>query len=232
MAAKSGGFFKKALNLIGLVDNPQSGRRDEREDERDYGGYRGYNGRGSSSRPSTYVPRQQRSRTEETRRRTVVSRNSSDDRGYGGYDEGYTVRRTGRTYEDDEMDMSASRARESRRAPEPPSSRPGTVTRRAAPTPQQSAIVRPGAPGSARTVMFTLKSLAECSDVVDTLIANDIVLLMLDKLDNATIQRVVDTMSGAAFALHATIRKASDRTYLIAPRSVEVNDPNYFGRGV
>jgi FtsZ-interacting cell division protein YlmF len=37
-------------------------------------------------------------------------------------------------------------------------------------------------------------------------------------------QRAVDTLSGAVFALHATIRKASERTYLIAPSGVEVNE--------
>ena len=84
--------------------------------------------------------------------------------------------------------------------------------------------------GAARTVMFSVKSLEECCDVVDTIIANNIVLLTLEQLDDRMTQRVVDTLSGAAFALHATIRKASDRTYLIAPRTVEVNDPAYYGR--
>ena len=37
-------------------------------------------------------------------------------------------------------------------------------------------------------------------------------------------KRQVDTLSGAVFALHATIRKASDKTYLIAPSGVEVNE--------
>ena len=46
----------------------------------------------------------------------------------------------------------------------------------------------------------------------------------MDDLDAATMQRAVDTLSGAVFALHATIRKASDRTYLIAPNGVEVNE--------
>ena len=46
----------------------------------------------------------------------------------------------------------------------------------------------------------------------------------MDDLDVKLMQRAVDTLSGAVFALHATIRKASDRTYLIAPSSVEVNE--------
>ena len=36
-------------------------------------------------------------------------------------------------------------------------------------------------------------------------------------------QRIIDTLSGAVFALSATIYQASDRTYLLAPRNVDVS---------
>ena len=65
---------------------------------------------------------------------------------------------------------------------------------------------------------------------MEALIANNIVLLTLDQLDDRMIQRAIDTLSGAAFALRATIRKASEKTYLIAPKSVPVNDPGSYGR--
>ena len=47
--------------------------------------------------------------------------------------------------------------------------------------------------------------------------------------DERTLQRAVDTLSGAVYALHATIRKASETTYLLAPEGVEVNT-SYMGR--
>jgi len=72
--------------------------------------------------------------------------------------------------------------------------------------------------------MFALHSLEDCCDVIDNLIMNNTVILTLDDLEPKLMQRAVDTLSGAVFALHATIRKASDRTYLIAPNSVEVNE--------
>ena len=49
-------------------------------------------------------------------------------------------------------------------------------------------------------------------------------VLTLDDLDPKLTQRAVDTLSGAVFALNATIRKASEKTYVIAPSTVEVNE--------
>ena len=75
-----------------------------------------------------------------------------------------------------------------------------------------------------KTVMFALHNLEDCCDVIDNLIMNNTVVLTMDNLDDRLMQRAVDTLSGAVFALHATIRKASERTYLIAPMTVEVNE--------
>ena len=72
--------------------------------------------------------------------------------------------------------------------------------------------------------MFALHNLEDCCDVIDNLIMNNTVVLTMDNLDDRLMQRAVDTLSGAVFALHATIRKASERTYLIAPMTVEVNE--------
>ncbi|MER2204840.1 MAG: cell division protein SepF [Rhodococcus sp. (in: high G+C Gram-positive bacteria)] len=78
--------------------------------------------------------------------------------------------------------------------------------------------------------MYSLHSLEDCCEVIDQLIANNTVVLTMDELDGHLLQRAVDTLSGAVFALHASIRKASDRTYLVAPMSVEVNDSGDMGR--
>ena len=75
-----------------------------------------------------------------------------------------------------------------------------------------------------RTVMYSLHSLEDCCEVIDQLIANNTVVLTMDELDGRLMQRAVDMLSGAVFALHASIRKASDKTYLVAPMSVEVNE--------
>jgi len=225
MARNGSGIFNKILNAIGIVDEPQ---------EQDQFDSRYASGRSASARPSTYVPRQQNSRTADTRRRSVVesererssSRYNPQTRNtYNNINEGYTVRRTGAEL-DDEFDAAPSRRAENTRRAAEPAPAPRTPAPRSA-SQAPAPVNRAAAP---RTVMFNLASLEECSDVVDALIANNIVLLMLEQLDDRMIQRAVDTLSGAAFALHATIRKASEKTYLIAPRTVEVNDPGYYGR--
>ncbi len=217
MAQNKPGMFKKILNVIGIVDD---GPRDY-DDDYDAA----YSRQG---RPSTYVPHQQRSRTEETRRRTVVP---DERRGYSApsrasaYDEGYTVRRSTRAYEDDfaEPVRQPRRAAQSRASEPLPVRTPSRFSQNnavAAVAPQARSVT----PASARTVMFSIMSLEECCEVIDSLIGGNIVLLTLDALDPKLTQRAVDTLSGAVFALHATIRKASDKTYLIAPRTVEVNE--------
>jgi FtsZ-interacting cell division protein YlmF len=210
MAQGKSGVFKKILNVIGIVDDDPQAYDDDYD-----AAY------GRASRPSTYVPRQQRPRTEDIRRRTVVDERSrfAPQSRASAYDEGYTVRRSTRAYEDDDL-------RPARRSPEPRrAAEPLRAPSRFAPQQSVAAVAAPPrAQASARTVMFAILSLEECCDVIDSLIAGNIVLLTLDALDPKLTQRAVDTLSGAVFALNASIRKASDKTYLIAPRNVEVNE--------
>ena len=75
-----------------------------------------------------------------------------------------------------------------------------------------------------QTVIFKLHSVDECKDVILALIEKKSVLLNLDELDSLQAQRTLDTMSGATFAIGATLSRASDRTWLITPSTVEVAD--------
>ena len=215
MAQRRSGFFSKFMNVLGIVDeDPQQGYNN---------GYDRYDGYDRGGRPSgsTYVPSQQRSRMQATRQpSTVDSRYGSTREDYG---EGYTVRRTQRAY--DQQPQSQQQATP-RRQPEQPRRESAFVGRPIASRGGQQQPANPPArpAGAARTIMCPITSLEECRDVIDVLVENNIVLLMLDEMDPALTQRVVDLLSGAAFALHATIKKASDRTYLIAPRTVGVSD--------
>lgn len=74
----------------------------------------------------------------------------------------------------------------------------------------------------AQTVIYYLHALEECRDVISDLLDNKTILLNLEDMDERLIQRGIDTLCGAAFALNATLRKASDKTYLIAPNTVNV----------
>ena len=188
MARKQGGV-NKFLNFIGLVDDEPQRAAD------DYGDNYG--------RPSTYVPRQQRSRTEDTRRRTIVK----DERGRYGADHYGSTRVTppaSRRTSSSGYDYNYV-PREARSSYEPSSARAGRSQRQ-------------------RTLMCSLNTLEDCCDVIDSLIAGNVVVLTLDEIDPKLTQRAIDTLSGAVFALNATIRKASDRTYVLAPSTVEVDE--------
>lgn len=201
MARKSGGL-NKVLNFIGLVDDPEP-----RASSSNYAD--GY------GRPSTYVPPQQRSRTEETRRRTVVR---DERRGYGTdrYASAAPTRAPKRAADSARYDYDYAAPRAESRASRFESGyaqmeKPNPVER--APRVQRQ-----------KTVMCSLTTLEDCCDVIDSLIGGNVVVLTLDDLDPKLTQRAVDTLSGAVFALNATIRKASDKTYVIAPSTVEVNE--------
>ena len=61
--------------------------------------------------------------------------------------------------------------------------------------------------------------------VIDSLIAGNVVVLTLDEIDPKLTQRAIDTLSGAVFALSATIRKASDRKMCIRDRTLPASSP-------
>ena len=229
MARNKTGAFSKFLNFIGLVDDGDT--RDTYGEEYQNGNY---------GRQAAYTPARQSRNTTSTRisrqsdRRSLPEARQSrfDDRASRsyvdaeGYDEGYddyaapSSRRSSSRFDDDAgYDYPARSTRAS--------------SRRSAPVERQS-VTNPPQPATSsgrmrvsrrsRTVMYSLHSLEDCCEVIDQLIANNTVVLTMDELDGRLMQRAVDTLSGAVFALHASIRKASDKTYLVAPMSVEVND--------
>jgi len=75
-----------------------------------------------------------------------------------------------------------------------------------------------------QAVIYYLHSLEQCRNVINDLIDNKTILLNLEDMDERYLQRGIDMLAGAAFALNASIRKASNRTYLLAPNSMEIAD--------
>lgn len=221
MARKKSGGFGKVLEFIGLVDDEDP--RDTYDNEYDSGNY---------GRPQTYAPQRAPRTQARPRQELTASRRPS-------YEPTRTPRmnRSASTSRFDQPQRGAASSqrrssafvervddRANRYDYSPRSSRFGGLDD-AAPqyeeAPQRA--LRSASPRQ-RTVMFTLHNLEDCCDVIDNLILNNTVVLTLDDLDPKLMQRAVDTLSGAVFALHATIRKASERTYLIAPSGVEVNE--------
>ncbi len=224
MARKKSGGFGKVLEFIGLVDDEEP--RETYDDEYESGNY---------GRQQTYAPqRAQRTQASSRPRQELTIRRSTS------YEPTRTPRMN-RTASNSRFDQPARSAQNTQRrssafverVDERPrydysprsASRFGSLEEggeRYDDAPQRASS-RSGAYRQ-RTVMFTLHNLEDCCDVIDNLILNNTVVLTLDDLDAHLMQRAVDTLSGAVFALHATIRKASERTYLIAPSGVEVNE--------
>lgn len=228
MARKKSGGFNKVLEFIGLVDEEDP--RDIYEDEYDSGNY---------GRQQTYTPARNtraqapRPRQEMTTRRSSapayeptrtprMNRNASSSRFDQAPRAAQNSARRSNAYVDRGDD------RPGRYDYSPRSSRFGSLedsNNTFGAFDEENALQRPARnAGRQRTVMFSLHTLEDCCDVIDNLIMNNTVVLTMDDLEPRLMQRAVDTLSGAVFALHATIRKASDRTYLIAPSGVEVNE--------
>ena len=89
----------------------------------------------------------------------------------------------------------------------------GSIARREEKTP----TVKPD------TMVYYLGSIRECAEVIRNVIDGTSAVINLDAADEHTMQRIVDTLSGAAFALNAKVRKITENTYLIAPENVNVN---------
>ena len=222
MARNKSGGFNKLLNFIGLVDDEDT--QDTYGEEYSSDNY---------GRRAAYTPaRQQRTtgsrapqpRQSAQRRLPENPPRSSryDSRAPRGYDD-YRAgeRRTASRFDD--SGYSAPRASRTPRQTSRFSQQPDPRYSENLPqrvSPQRSMRVSQ----RSRTVMYSLHSLEDCCEVIDQLIANNTVVLTMDELDGHLLQRAVDTLSGAVFALHASIRKASDKTYLVAPMSVEIND--------
>lgn len=228
MARKKSGGFNKVLEFIGLVDDEDP--RDIYEDEYESGNY---------GRQQTYTPQrtqraQARPRQEMTTRRAgqpayeptrSPRMNRSSAASGSRFDQPQRSNQPATRRSSAYVDRSDERP--GRYDYTPRASRFGALEEDTAPRyEEETAMQRPTRAGGARqrTVMFSLHSLEDCCDVIDNLILNNTVVLTMDDLDARLMQRAVDTLSGAVFALHATIRKASDRTYLIAPNGVEVNE--------
>lgn len=233
MARKKNGGFGKVLEFIGLVDDGDA--RDTYVDEYASDNY---------GRQQPYVP--QRSRVPERPRQEISRRypssnyeptrtprmNRSAPAGGSRFDAGSF--RQGGSPRRSNAYVEQTNNRGGRYDYSPRPSRFGSVDDNAGAYNNEEPAMRPkrnAAPSRQRTVMFTLHALEDCCDVIDNLILNNTVVLTLDNLDVKLMQRAIDTLSGAVFALHATIRKASEHTYLIAPNSVEVNETYDMDRG-
>lgn len=67
------------------------------------------------------------------------------------------------------------------------------------------------------------KTFEQSLSAIDYLVAGRTVLLNLEDIDKSLYRRIIDFISGAAYALGLTIKKATNDSYFIAPREVDVS---------
>ena len=70
--------------------------------------------------------------------------------------------------------------------------------------------------------VYYVDSLQSCTLAIRAVIEGTNVVVHFVNTDRALSQRIIDTLSGAAFALSAKIRKIADNTYVIAPEGSNV----------
>lgn len=71
--------------------------------------------------------------------------------------------------------------------------------------------------------VVTPKSYDTVTQIADLLLSKKTVLLNLENTNRETARRLIDFLSGVAYALHGDIQKVADNTYAITPSNVAVS---------
>lgn len=93
-------------------------------------------------------------------------------------------------------------------------------------------------PRAAHEVVFThcerivnVRQIEECREIIRHLLHGESVLLNLENIDPKDCGRVVDLLSGAAFALQGRMIKVAHLSYLLAPENVEIIEEDVYSTG-
>ena len=71
--------------------------------------------------------------------------------------------------------------------------------------------------------VVTPKSYDVVTQIADLLLSNKTVLLNLENTNRETARRLIDFLSGVAYALNGDVQKVADNTYAITPSNVAVS---------
>ena len=80
--------------------------------------------------------------------------------------------------------------------------------------------------------VVTPSSYESVTQIADLLLSNKTVLLNLEKTNKETAKRLIDFLSGVAYALSGEVQKVADNTYAITPRNVAVSKETVGTQGV
>lgn len=76
--------------------------------------------------------------------------------------------------------------------------------------------------------IVNVRQIEECREIIRYLLQGESVLLNLENIDPKDCGRVVDLLSGAAFALQGRMIKVAHLSYLLAPANVEIIEEDIY----
>lgn len=79
--------------------------------------------------------------------------------------------------------------------------------------------------------IVNVRQIEECREIIKHLLRGESVLLNLENIDPKDCGRVVDLLSGAAFALQGRMIKVAHLSYLLAPENVEIIEEDAYTAG-
>lgn len=79
--------------------------------------------------------------------------------------------------------------------------------------------------------IVNVRQIEECREIIKCLLHGESILLNLENIDPKDCGRVVDLLSGAAFALQGRMLKVAHLSYLLAPENVEVIEADLYATG-
>ncbi|MDY4543571.1 MAG: cell division protein SepF [Candidatus Ventricola sp.] len=79
--------------------------------------------------------------------------------------------------------------------------------------------------------IVNVRQIEESREIIKYLLRGESILLNLENIDPKDCGRVVDLLSGAAFALQGRMIKVAHLSYLLAPENVEIIESDAYGAG-
>ena len=76
--------------------------------------------------------------------------------------------------------------------------------------------------------IVNVRQIEECREIIKYLLKGESILLNLENIDPKDCGRVVDLLSGAAFALQGRMIKVAHLSYLLAPENVEIIEEDVY----
>ena len=73
-------------------------------------------------------------------------------------------------------------------------------------------------------MFYTMSAYADTSYAIDDLLRGRSVHVNLDDVDQSVAQRILDTLSGASYALHGDYRQTAKHSYFFAPQEIQLSE--------